>query len=68
VRGVQARSDPVRTREGLATGLGHAVDDGLIAVFFFVIGLEVRREVALGELTSLRSSGHAYPPSCGSSC
>ena len=38
----------------LTTTLGHAVDDGLLAVFFFVVGLEVRHELSLGELTSRR--------------
>jgi Na+/H+ antiporter NhaA len=32
----------------------HAVNDGLLAVFFFVIGLEVRRELSIGELTRRR--------------
>lgn len=35
----------------LAMDLGHWVNDGLMALFFFVIGLEVRRELSLGELT-----------------
>lgn len=34
--------------------LGHWVNDGLMAVFFFAIGLEVRRELSVGELTSRR--------------
>ena len=38
----------------LSMDLGHLVDDGLMAVFFFVIGLEVRREFSLGELTDPR--------------
>jgi Na+/H+ antiporter NhaA len=31
--------------------LQHWVNDGLMALFFFVIGLEVRREIAMGELS-----------------
>jgi Na+/H+ antiporter NhaA len=35
----------------LAKDLGHWVDDGLMVLFFFVVGLEVRRELSVGELT-----------------
>lgn len=38
----------------LAMDLSHWVNDGLMVVYFFVIGLEVRREVSVGELTSVR--------------
>jgi Na+/H+ antiporter NhaA len=38
----------------LSMDLGHWVDDGLMALFFFVIGLEVRRELSVGELTDRR--------------
>lgn len=31
--------------------LRHWIDEGLMALFFFVIGLEVRRELSVGELT-----------------
>jgi len=34
--------------------LKHIIDDGLMAIFFFVIGLEVKREIVLGELRELR--------------
>ncbi len=38
----------------LSMDLGHWVNDGLMALFFFVIGLEVRREFSIGELTDRR--------------
>ena len=39
--------------------LEHWVNDGLMALFFYVIGLEVRREFSVGELTNPR---HAAIP------
>ena len=38
----------------LSMDLQHWVNDGLMALFFFVIGLEVRRELSIGELTERR--------------
>ena len=35
---------------GLTMDLHHWINDGLMVVFFFVIGLEVRKEFAIGEL------------------
>lgn len=39
---------------GLSMDLEHWVNDGAMALFFFVVGLEVRRELAIGELTDRR--------------
>ncbi|WP_201776734.1 Na+/H+ antiporter NhaA [Allosalinactinospora lopnorensis] len=38
----------------LAMDLEHWVSDGLMALFFLVLGLEVRRELSMGELTERR--------------
>ena len=55
-----------KTEIGLSIGsfefrhsLRHLINDGLMVIFFFVIGMEVKRELVVGELRDLRRA--AFP-------
>jgi len=36
--------------------LGHWINDGLMVIFFFLIGLELKREVIVGELSDIKNA------------
>src|SRR3712207_1954496 len=45
--------------------LGHWASDGLLAIFFFVAGLEVKRELTVGELSSRRAAALPFFAAAG---
>lgn len=42
---------------GMTHSLKHWISDGLMSIFFFVVGLELKRELVLGELRDPRQAG-----------
>ena len=49
----------------MSHSLKHWINDGLMTVFFFVIGLEVKRELVLGELRDLRAASLSIVAAAG---
>ena len=45
--------------------LEHWVNDGLMVIFFLLVGLEIKREVLFGELTSLRRASLPFAAAMG---
>jgi NhaA family Na+:H+ antiporter len=49
----------------VAQDLHHFINDGLMCVFFFLVGLEIKREVLTGELSSVKRAALPFAAAVG---
>ena len=49
----------------IKTNLHHFINDGLMSLFFFVVGMEVKRELLQGELSAPRKASLSLIAACG---
>lgn len=52
-------------RGALTETLGDWVNDGLMVLFFFIVGLEIKRELLMGELASVRHAALPFAAALG---
>lgn len=45
--------------------VGHWINDGLMVIFFFVVGLEIKRELAIGELSTAKRAALPFAAALG---
>jgi NhaA family Na+:H+ antiporter len=49
----------------MSESLSHWISDGLMAIFFFFVGLEIKREVLVGELSSFKQAAFPFAAALG---